>query len=83
MKPARVTLRLPNRLARGQMLEYFFTKERVTLENQAAGEDSSVPFAKQFKAIFSDKYMLLIYVYFLVYSPPSPGPHSPPRPASR
>ncbi len=50
------------------LLEYFFTKERVTLENQAAGEDSSVPFAKQFKAIFSDKYMLLIYVYFLVYT---------------
>ncbi len=50
------------------LLEYFFTKERVTLENQAAGEDSSVPFAKQFKTIFSDKYMLLIYVYFLVYT---------------
>ena len=50
------------------LLEYFFTKERVTLENQAAGEDSSVPFAKQFKAIFSAKYMLLIYVYFLVYT---------------
>lgn len=50
------------------LLEYFFTKERVTLENQAAGEDTSVPFAKQLKAIFSDKYMLLIYVYFLVYT---------------
>lgn len=50
------------------LLEYFFTKERVTLENQAAGEDDVVPFAKQLKAIFSDKYMLLIYVYFLIYT---------------
>ena len=50
------------------LLEYFFTKERVTLENQAAGEDSTVPFAKQLKAIFTDKYMLLIYAYFLIYT---------------
>ena len=50
------------------LLEYFFTKERVTLENQAAGEDNAVPFAKQLKAIFTDKYMLLIYTYFLIYT---------------
>lgn len=50
------------------LLEYFFTKERVTLENQAAGEDAAVPFAKQLKAIFTDKYMLLIYSYFLIYT---------------
>lgn len=50
------------------LLEYFFTKERVTLENQAAGEDGAVPFSAQLKAIFTDKYMLLIYVYFLVYT---------------
>ena len=49
------------------LLEYFFTKERVTLENQAAGE-ASVPFARQLKAIFTDKYMLLIYLYFLIYT---------------
>lgn len=50
------------------LLEYFFTKERVTLENQAAGEDAAVPFPKQLKAIFTDKYMLLIYAYFLIYT---------------
>lgn len=50
------------------LLEYFFTKERVTLENQAAGEDDAVSFAKQLKAIFTDKYMLLIYAYFLIYT---------------
>lgn len=49
------------------LLEYFFTKERVTLENQAAGE-TSVPFAQQLKAIFTDKYMLIIYIYFLIYT---------------
>lgn len=50
------------------LLEYFFTKERVTLETQAAGENAAVPFAKQLKAIFTDKYMLLIYAYFLIYT---------------
>ncbi len=50
------------------VLEYFFTKERVTLENQAAGEDMSIPFARQLKAIFTDKYMLIIYAYFLIYT---------------
>lgn len=50
------------------LLEYFFTKERVTLENQAAGEEATVPFAQQLKAIFTDKYMLIIYIYFLVFT---------------
>ena len=49
------------------LLEYFFTKERVTLENQAAGE-RSVPFAQQLRAIFTDRYMLIIYIYFLIYT---------------
>ena len=49
------------------LLEYFFTKERVTLETQAAGE-RPVPFAQQLKAIFTDKYMLIIYGYFLIYT---------------
>lgn len=48
------------------LLEYFFTKERVTLENQAAGEDISVPFAQQLKTILTDKYILIIYGYFLI-----------------
>ncbi|MDD7739195.1 MAG: MFS transporter [Lachnospiraceae bacterium] len=50
------------------LLEYYFTKERVTLENEEAGETDSVPFGKQLKAIFTDKYMLLIYTYFLIYT---------------
>ena len=50
------------------LLEYFFTKERVTLENQQNNEKNAVPFKKQIRAIFTDKYMLLIYLYFLIYT---------------
>ncbi|MGN0425322.1 MAG: MFS transporter, partial [Acetatifactor sp.] len=48
------------------LLEYYFTKERVTLENQEAGENNEIPFRTQLKAIFTDKYMILIYAYFLI-----------------
>ncbi len=48
------------------LVEYYFTKERVTLETQA--EDTvPVPLKQQLMAIFTDRYMLLIYAYFLVY----------------
>ena len=50
------------------LLEYYFTKERVTLEERSAGIEKTVPFAQQLKAIFTDRYMLLIYAYFLVYT---------------
>ena len=49
------------------LLEYYFTKERVTLEAQNS-EEPPVPFAKQLKAIFTDKYMLIIYAYFLIFT---------------
>lgn len=48
------------------LVEYYFTKERVTLETQAE-EAVSVPLKQQLKAIFTDRYMLLIYAYFLVH----------------
>ena len=50
------------------LLEYYFTKERVTLEERRGGIERTVPFAQQLKAIFTDKYMLLIYAYFLIYT---------------
>ena len=50
------------------LLEYYFTKERVTLEERSAGIEKTVPFAQQLKAIFTDRYMLLIYAYFLIYT---------------
>lgn len=47
------------------LLEYYFTKERVTLENQET-EQTVISFGKQLKAIFTDKYMIIIYLYFLI-----------------
>ncbi len=49
------------------LLEYYFTKERVTLEGGEKEEDKP-PFAAQLKAIFTDKYMVVILVYFLIYT---------------
>lgn len=49
------------------LLEYCFTKERVTLEVQEEQKES-VSFLQQIKTIFSDKYMVIIYVYFLIYT---------------
>ena len=49
------------------LVEYFFTKERVTKE--AGGkEEEGLSFTKQMKIIFSDKYMILMYAYFLIYT---------------
>lgn len=48
------------------ILEYYFTKERITLEGGEKKEE--VPYVQQLKAIFTDKYMLIIYLYFLVYT---------------
>ena len=48
------------------LLEYFFTKERVTEE--AAEEESKLPFGKQLRLLFTDRYMVLMYVYFFVYT---------------
>ena len=48
------------------LLEYFFTKERVTEEAAQAGETTKLPFLKQMKILFTDKYMLLIYGYFFL-----------------
>ena len=50
------------------LLEYYFTKERVTLEEHSAGIEKTVFFSHQLKAIFTDRYMLLIYAYFLIYT---------------
>ena len=49
------------------LLEYYFTKERVT-EEQAGQEEKKIPFLKQLKIIFTDKYMLIMYIYFFIYT---------------
>ena len=48
------------------LMEYFFTKERITEEAVAAGETEKKSFGQQMKTLFTDKYMLIIYGYFLV-----------------
>lgn len=50
------------------LVEYFFTKERVTAEAEAAGEKTELSFGQQLKILFTDKYMLLMYAYFLIYT---------------
>ncbi len=50
------------------LMEYFFTKERVTEEAAEEDESTKLTFSQQMKTIFSDKYMVLMYVYFLVYT---------------
>lgn len=53
------------------LLEYYFTKERVTEESIEAGTDKSettVSFATQMKACFTDKYWLIIMAFYLMYN---------------
>ena len=49
------------------LLEYYYTKERVTAELDKA-ETVKVPYIMQIKAVFSDKYMILLLVYCLIYT---------------
>ncbi len=49
------------------LLEYYFTKERVT-EEQAINTEKKIPFTTQLKIVFSDKFMWVILVYFLIYT---------------
>ena len=49
------------------ILEYYYTKERVTAE-VAEQEERKIPFLMQLKAVFTDKYMLLLLGYFLLYT---------------
>ena len=49
------------------LLEYFYTKERITLEGEEE-KRSEISYGKQLKAIFTDRYMLVIYLYFLIYT---------------
>ena len=48
------------------LIEYYFTKERITEEVEQNGSDRKRPFGEQIKLLFTDKYMLLIYGYFFV-----------------
>ena len=49
------------------LLEYYFTKERIT-EEQMATVEKKVPFLTQLKIVFTDKYMIVMFLYFLIYT---------------
>ena len=49
------------------LLEYYFTKERVTEEAQDS-EEKKIPFKTQLKIVFTDKYLLIVFAYFLIYT---------------
>jgi len=49
------------------LLEYFFTKERITLE-QGDEQPKEVSFRTQIKVVLTDRYMLIMLGYFLIYS---------------
>lgn len=49
------------------LLEYYFTKERVT-EEQAVSGEKKIPFFTQLKIILTDKHMIVMFVYFLIYT---------------
>lgn len=52
------------------LLEYFFTRERVTEEQSAAGanEEKKIPYLLQLKIVLTDRYMLVTFAYFLIYT---------------
>ena len=50
------------------LLEYFFTKERVTEEAAETEKKTEISFSQQFRLLFTDKYMILMYIYFFVYT---------------
>lgn len=47
------------------LLEYYYTKERITLEQIDKGPEK-ISFAEQLKVVFTDRYMLIILLYFLI-----------------
>lgn len=49
------------------LMEYYFTKERIT-EEKGDQKEKKVKFSLQLKAVFQDKYLLLLFAYFLVYT---------------
>lgn len=54
----------------GTLVEYYFTKERVTEDSQAAAtdDDGVVPMSRQLKACFTNRYWLIIMGFTLIYN---------------
>ena len=55
----------------GTLIEYYFTRERVTEDAMAAGEEektNAVTFRDQIRACFSDRYWRIIMGFTLIYN---------------
>lgn len=51
------------------IVEYYFTKERITEETVSLNiVEEKVSFSRQLKAVFTDKYWLIIMAYFLIFT---------------
>ena len=46
------------------LVEYYYTRERVSEESFGKETVKRIPYKLQLKAIFTDKYMLIIFAYF-------------------
>ncbi len=49
------------------LVEYYFTRERIT-EESAGKPVEKIPMREQLKAVLTDKYWVVIILYFLVYT---------------
>ena len=49
------------------LVEYYFTRERITEENATAGQET-IPFGKQLKAVFTDREWLVFMGFFIVWN---------------
>lgn len=50
------------------MLEYFFTRERITEENGGVEDKSAASLKEQIKACFSSKYWVIIMVVMIIFN---------------
>ncbi len=55
----------------GALVEFMFTRERVTEESMSRGEDAApvkaLPIGKQAKICFSDKFWIIMMIFFFCY----------------
>lgn len=49
------------------LVEYYFTRERITEESQGK-QEQKLPLGQQLKAVLTDKYWVVIVAYFFVYT---------------
>lgn len=48
------------------LMEYYFTKERVTAQTQDSAKEETVSFGRQVKACFRDKYWVMVFLFTLI-----------------